>query len=87
MKKIRARRNLPGLDFDPWYKSAERERDVLVDVKHTNIVELLDHYVEPGAAMAVLVYPYLSWDLATVRRAQFRYDLCLTAGKAKRDPA
>ncbi|CAJ1421923.1 unnamed protein product [Effrenium voratum] len=66
VKKIRARRNLPGLDFDPWYKSAERERDVLVDVKHTNIVELLDHYVEPGAAMAVLVYPYLSWDLATV---------------------
>ncbi|OLP91930.1 Cyclin-dependent kinase 10 [Symbiodinium microadriaticum] len=66
VKKIRARKNLPGLDFDPWYKSAERERDVLVAVRHENIIELLEHCVEPGAVMAVLIYPFLSWDLATV---------------------
>eukprot|EP00438_Fugacium_kawagutii_P015403 Skav225163 [mRNA] locus=scaffold1056:332893:341115:- [translate_table: standard] len=66
VKKIRARRNLPGLDFDPWAKSAERERDVLTTVKHDNIIELLEHLVEPDAAMAVLIYPYLAWDVATV---------------------
>jgi len=66
VKKIRARKNLPGLDFDPWFKSAERERDVLSTVAHENVIELLEHLVEPDAAMAVLVYPYLAWDLATV---------------------
>lgn len=66
VKKIRARKNLPGLDFDPWFKSAERERDVLTTVKHDNVIELLEHLVEPDSAMAVLVYPYLAWDLATL---------------------
>ncbi|CAE7233355.1 Cdk20 [Symbiodinium natans] len=66
VKKIRARKNLPGLDFDPWYKSAERERDVLVAVRHENIIELLEHSVEPGGVMAILIYPFLAWDLATV---------------------
>eukprot|EP00913_Durusdinium_trenchii_P015898 g14940.t1 len=66
IKKIRARKNLPGLDFDPWFKSAERERDVLETVKHCNIIELLEHHVEPDATMAILIYPYLAWDLATV---------------------
>lgn len=66
MKKIWARRALPGLDFDPWFKSAERERDVLEAVKHENVLELLEHSVEPDAAVAVLVYPYLPWDVATV---------------------
>ena len=70
IKKIRARKNLPGLDFDPWFKSAERERDVLETVKHSNIIELLEHFVEPDAAIAILVYPYLAWDLATVCSAQ-----------------
>lgn len=70
IKKIRARKNLPGLDFDPWFKSAERERDVLETVKHCNIIELLEHHVEPDATMAILIYPYLAWDLATVCRAQ-----------------
>ncbi len=72
VKKIRARKNLPGLDFDPWFKSAERERDVLSTVAHENVIELLEHLVEPDAAMAVLVYPYLAWDLATVPGSQFQ---------------
>lgn len=72
VKKIRARKNLPGLDFDPWFKSAERERDVLTTVKHDNVIELLEHLVEPDSAMAVLVYPYLAWDLATLSGSQWQ---------------
>ncbi|CAE8618234.1 unnamed protein product [Polarella glacialis] len=66
VKKIRARRNLPGLDFDPWFKSAERELEVLSAVTHKNVVKLLDHLVTPGAAVAILIYEYVSWDLSTV---------------------
>lgn len=66
IKKIRARRNLPGLDFDPWYKSAQREQEVLRVVRHENVVELIEHLVEPGATTAVLIYQYLAWDLATI---------------------
>ena len=77
MKKIRARKNLPGLDFDPWFKSAERERDVLTTVKHRNVIELLEHLVEPDAAMAVLIYPYLAWDVATVWGSRWREKLCV----------
>jgi len=63
IKKIRARRPIPGLNVDPWSKSAEREIEVLSQVRHRHVVRLLDHLASPLMGSFVLVYELLSWDL------------------------
>jgi len=64
LKKIRARRPMPGFTKDHWSKSAEREIEVLSSVRHEHVVALLDHFVSPGGGTTLLVYEYLAWDLA-----------------------
>lgn len=68
VKKVRARRPMAYLGFDPWSRSAEREIQVLSRVQHPHVVILLEHFVT--AATTLLVYQYLSWDLATVLERQ-----------------
>jgi len=67
IKKIRARRPMPGLNMDPWSQSAKREIEVLSQVKHHHVVRLLDHVASPESGNFLLVYELLAWDIATVR--------------------
>lgn len=61
IKTIRARRPIPGLNVDPWSRSAEREFEVLSRVRHQHIMRLLDHSAVEGSF--ALVYELLSWDV------------------------
>jgi len=63
IKKIRARRPIPGLNMDPWSKSAEREVEILSQVRHHHIVRLLDHDASQSTGTFVLVYELLALDL------------------------
>lgn len=67
VKKIRARRPMAELGWDPWSRSAEREVEVLTKVRHQHVLSLLDHLLPSGGAgTALLVYEFLPWDLASV---------------------
>lgn len=63
IKKIRARRPLPGYSKDPWTKSGEREIEVLQRVRHPNVVLLLEHATSAATGTTVLVYELLAWPL------------------------
>lgn len=66
IKKIRARRPMPGLNMDPWSRSAEREVEILSQVRHHHIIRLLDHVESPSTGTFTLVYERLAWDVETV---------------------
>merc|ERR1712093_385623 len=70
LKKIRARRPMPGLNMDPWSKSAEREVEILSQVRHHHIVQLLDHMASPSTGTFQLVYELLAWDVDTMLERQ-----------------
>lgn len=66
IKKIRARRPLPGFTKDPWTKSGEREIEVLQRVRHPNVLLLLDHVTSARTGVTLLVYELLAWSLDSV---------------------
>mmetsp|Transcript_71485 Transcript_71485/g.205022 ORF Transcript_71485/g.205022 Transcript_71485/m.205022 type:complete len:485 (-) Transcript_71485:40-1494(-) len=74
IKRVWARKLMPGLDYDPWARSAEREIEVLGRVQHEHIIQLLDHHVALGAVNTALVYPLMAWDLATVLERKRPFD-------------
>eukprot|EP00927_Polykrikos_kofoidii_P019593 TRINITY_DN19180_c0_g1_i1.p1 TRINITY_DN19180_c0_g1~~TRINITY_DN19180_c0_g1_i1.p1 ORF type:complete len:473 (-),score=87.75 TRINITY_DN19180_c0_g1_i1:123-1541(-) len=67
VKKVRSRRPMAELGWDPWSRSAQREVEVLSKVQHCNVVALLDYSLPPsGVGVAFMVYEFLSWDLASL---------------------
>jgi len=68
VKRVRARPLMPGLTWDPWQRSAEREVEILSQTRHENVVALLHHVIEGSTTL--MVYEYMAWDLASVLRSR-----------------
>lgn len=66
VKRVRARKLMPHITYDPWSRSAEREIQVLSRVRHENVVRLLDFHVVEESGTTLLVYEYVTWDLSQI---------------------